>query len=162
MIRKTTNSILFLSVLAILALSCIHSKNVVFTDSVVMPNSTWSLTNNPDFRIAVNDSTTRTNIFFNIRTGSKYPFRNIWLFVTATSPNGKTSITDTLQYDLADEKGRWYGKGFGDIHELKLPYRQNVFFPVKGTYNFKIQHGMRTEDLPGVYDIGIRVEKTGR
>ena len=155
--RKTTNSIFFISVLAILALNCTRSKNVIFTDSAVMPNATWSLSDNPDFRIIVNDSTTRTNIFFNIRTGSKYPFRNIWLFV-----NGKTSITDTLQYDLADEKGSWYGEGFGDIHELKLPYRQNVFFPAKGTYHFKIQHGMRAEDLTGVYDIGIRVEKTGR
>jgi gliding motility-associated lipoprotein GldH len=82
--------------------------------------------------------------------------------VTATSPDGKTSVTDTLQYDLADEQGRWYGRGFGDIHELKLPFRQNVFFPKKGTYHFKIQHGMRTGDLKGVYDIGVRVEKTGR
>jgi len=160
--RKTTNSIFFIFVLAILAVNCTHNKNVVFTDSAVMPDATWSLTDNPDFRIIVDDTTTRTNVFFSIRTGSDYPFRNIWLFVTATSPDGKTNITDTLQYDLADEKGKWYGKGFGDIHELKLPYRQNVFFPAKGTYHFKIQHGMRTGDLKGVYDIGVRVEKTGR
>ncbi|MGD0340351.1 MAG: gliding motility lipoprotein GldH [Bacteroidales bacterium] len=160
--RKIINNTLFISVLAILALNCTRSKNILFTDTAVMPNATWSLSDNPDFRININDSTIRTNVFFNIRTGSKYPFRNIWLFVTAISPNGKISVTDTLQYDLADEKGRWYGKGFGDIHEMKLPYRQNVFFPAKGTYHFKIQHGMRTGDLKGVYDIGIRIEKTGR
>jgi len=162
MIRKTINSILFISVLVILAINCSRSKNVIFTDSAIMPNAVWRLTDNPDFRIIVNDTTTRTNVFFNIRTGSAYPFRNIWLFVTATSPDGKTSVTDTLQYDLADEKGKWYGRGFGDIHELKLPYRQNVFFPAKGTYHFKIQHGMRITDLKGVYDISVRVEKTGR
>jgi gliding motility-associated lipoprotein GldH len=162
MIRKPLNSIFFISFLAILALNCSRSKNVIFTDSAAMPNATWSLSDNPDFRIIVNDSTARTNVFFNIRTGSKYPFRNIWLFVTATSPDGKTSITDTLQYNLADEKGSWYGKGLGEIHELKLPYRQNVFFPLKGTYHFKIQHGMRIENLKGVYDIGMRVEKTGK
>jgi gliding motility-associated lipoprotein GldH len=162
MIRKTINSIFFIAAIVILISSCTRSKNVLFTDSAVMPKSVWSLTDNPDFRIIVNDTTARTNVFFNIRTGSDYPFRNIWLFVTAISPDGKTSITDTLQYDLADEKGRWYGKGFGNIHELKLPYRQNVFFPKKGTYHFKIQHGMRIENLNGVYDIGVRVEKTGR
>jgi gliding motility-associated lipoprotein GldH len=162
MIRKTINSIFFISAIVILATNCSRSKNVLFTDSAVMPGSTWSLSDNPDFRIIVDDTTTRTNVFFNIRTGSNYPFRNIWLFVTAISPDGKTSITDTLQYDLADEKGRWYGKGFGNIHELKLPYRQNVFFPVKGTYHFKIQHGMRMENLNGIYDIGVRVEKAER
>jgi gliding motility-associated lipoprotein GldH len=162
MTRRTTNNILIVFALGILAVNCTHSKNVVFTDSAVMPGATWSLADKPDFRVNVDDSTARMNLFFSIRTGSEYAFRNIWLFVTATSPDGKTSVTDTLQYDLADEKGKWYGRGFGDIHELKLPYRQNVFFPAKGTYHFKIQHGMRMLDLKGVYDIGVRVEKTVR
>jgi hypothetical protein len=30
---------------------------------------------------------------------------------------------------------------------------------MKGTYQFNIQHGMRTGDLKGVYDIGLRIEK---
>jgi gliding motility-associated lipoprotein GldH len=123
-----------------------------------MKNNTWSLFDNPEFKVPVTDTINSNNIFFTIRTGSKYPFRNIYLFVTAISPVGK-SITDTLQYDLADEKGNWYGKGSGDIHELNLPYKTNVFFPLKGTYHFKIQHGMRIGDLKGVYDFGLRVEK---
>ena len=64
------------------------------------------------------------------------PFRNIYLFVTTTSPDGK-SITDTLQYNLADEKGKWYGKGFGDIHELKLPYKSNVISLLKAHISLK-------------------------
>jgi gliding motility-associated lipoprotein GldH len=113
----------------------------------------------PGFPDSVNDTINSNNIHFTIRTGTSYPFRNIYLFVTTTSPEGN-SITDTLQYNLADEKGNWYGKGFGDIHELNLPYKTNVFFPVKGTYQIKVQHGMRIENLKGVYDIGIKVEKT--
>jgi len=67
-----------------------------------------------------------------------------------------------LQYDLADEKWNWLGKGFGEVHELSLPYKSNVFFPEKGLYNFKIQHGMRTGDLKGVYDLGVRIQKIKR
>jgi gliding motility-associated lipoprotein GldH len=117
--------------------------------------------NTPVFRVPVSDTLKSNDIFFVLRTGSDYPFRNLFLFVTATSPDGKI-MADTLQYYLADDKGKWYGKGFGDIHELKLPYRSNVYFPLKGDYTFRIQHGMRKEDLPGVYDIGIRIEKTGK
>jgi gliding motility-associated lipoprotein GldH len=145
--------------LVILLASC--NNNVVFTDSKVMTEKIWGLMNIPVFKIPINDTANSNNVFFTIRTGSSYPFRNIYLFVTTTSPEGK-SITDTLQYNLADEKGRWYGKGFGDIHELKLPYKLNVYFPLKGTYEFKIQHGMRIEDLKGVYDIGLRIEKITR
>ena len=124
----------------------------------MMPEKTWRLMDIPVFKIPITDTLNSNNVFFTIRTGSLYPFRNIYLFVTTTSPDGK-SITDTLQYNLANEKGKWYGKGFGDIHELKLPYKSNVFFPIKGTYRFNIQHGMRIEDLKGVYDFGLRIEK---
>lgn len=115
----------------------------------------------PVFKVNINDTLNSNNLFLTIRTGPEYPFRNIFLFVTATSPDGK-KLTDTLQYYLADDKGKWYGKGFGNLKELKLPYKSNVFFPVSGEYLFKIQHGMRTEELSGVYDIGLRIEKISK
>lgn len=153
---KGTNRFLFFLLLTSILAAC--GRNVVFTDSVQMSGKTWKLTDIPVFRIPVKDTVNSNNIFFTIRTGTSYPFRNIYLFVTTASPDGK-SVTDTLQYELADEKGNWYGKGFGDIHELKLPFKSNVFFPVSGTYQVNIQHGMRVKDLKGVYDIGLRVEK---
>jgi gliding motility-associated lipoprotein GldH len=130
----------------------------VFTDFFEIPEKTWSLSDIPSFDVPINDTLNSNNIWLMIRTGSDYPYRNIYLFVTASTPGGIT-ITDTLQYDLADEKGNWYGKGFGNIHALNLPYKTNVYFPLKGNYMFKIQHGMRIENLNGVYDIGLKVEK---
>jgi len=132
--------------------------NVVFTDSVAIPANTWKLMNIPTFLVHITDTINSNNVIFTIRTGSSYPFRNIYLFVSTISPDGRR-ITDTLQYNLSDEKGKWFGKGFGDIHELSLPYKSNVYFPLKGNYKFNIQHGMRIEDLKGVYDFGLRIEK---
>jgi gliding motility-associated lipoprotein GldH len=140
----------------LLLLSC--KSRVVYTNSMAMAEETWKLTDISDFKVLITDTVNSNNVLFTIRNGSSYPFRNIFLFVTTTSPDGK-KITDTLQYNLADEKGKWFGKGFGDIHELNLPYKSNVFFPLKGTYDFKIQHGMRVENLKGVYDFGLRIEK---
>ena len=143
----------------ILLQSC--NSNVVYTSFLTMPSKTWELMNVSSFKVPVTDTINSNNITFTIRTGSSYPFRNIYLFVSTTAPNGKT-ITDTLEYYLADEKGKWIGRGFGDIHELNLPYKSNVFFPLKGTYHFNIQHGMRIENLKGVYDFGLKIEKTGK
>lgn len=153
---KRTNSIISVLLLAFVLLSC--DRNMVFTDSVSMPGESWELSHLPSFKIQVSDTVKSNNIYFTIRTGAKYPYRNIYLFVTTMSPDGNR-LTDTLQFDLADEKGNWYGKGFGDIHELNLPYKSNVYFPMKGTYQIWVQHGMRTEELKGVYDFGVRVEK---
>jgi len=152
-------SFILLLTSCVLLLSC--NNNVIYTDSIPMPGKKWELMNIPSFRVPIDDTLSRNNVIFTIRTGSSYPFRNIYLFVQTKSPDGKF-ITDTLQYFLADEKGKWYGKGFGEIHELKLPYKSNVFFPVKGIYQFNIRHGMRIEDLNGVFDFGLRIEKTGK
>jgi gliding motility-associated lipoprotein GldH len=157
--RINRNPILFLPAFILILSSC--NRNVLYTDTVALSNNTWPLMNIPEFRVNITDTLNSNNLFFTLRTGSDYPFRNIYLFVTATSPAGRR-LTDTLQYYLADDKGKWYGKGFGDIHELNLPYRSDVYFPAKGEYVFKIQHGMRTENLRGVYDIGLRIEKINK
>jgi gliding motility-associated lipoprotein GldH len=157
MIKGPNRNSALLIVLSLLLLTACNS-NVVYTESLAMPENKWALMNIHTFKVPVNDTINSNNIFFTIRTSSSYPYRNIYLFTTTTSPDGRI-ITDTLQYNLADEKGKWYGKGFGDVHELNLPFKTNVFFPLKGTYQFKIQHGMRIEDLKGVYDFGVRIEK---
>jgi gliding motility-associated lipoprotein GldH len=158
---KGINRYSFIIILTFLMLLSSCKSNIVYTDSLAMPEKKWGLMNITNFKFPVTDTIKSNNIFFTIRTGSSYPFRNIYIFVTTIAPDGK-SLTDTLQYNLADEKGKWYGKGFGDIHELNLPYKSNVYFPIKGTYQFKIQHGMRIEDLKGVYDFGVRIEKISK
>ena len=135
------------------------SKGIVYTESVSIPENHWLLDFNPEFSADITDTLSNCNILFTIRNSSSYPFRNIFLFVTATSPNG-SSITDTVEYLLADEKGKWYGKGIGDVHELTVRYKSNIYFPSKGKYSFKVQHGMRSEDLNGIYDFGMRIVKT--
>jgi gliding motility-associated lipoprotein GldH len=158
MIIRKLRVLLFFAI-ALFAIITACNKNVVYTDSKAMPAKIWGVLNIASFEVPVTDTISSNNILFTIRTGSSYPFRNIFLFVKTTSPDGK-SITDTLQYNLADEKGNWFGKGFGDIHELILPFKTHVYFPGKGTYHFNVQHGMRVEDLDGVYDFGLRIEKS--
>ena len=155
---KGINRFSFILILISLFLLISCNSKIVYTNSQPMAEETWKLMDIASFKVPINDTINSNNVFFTIRNGSSYPFRNIYLFVTTTSPDGK-KITDTLQYNLADEKGKWYGKGFGDIHELNLPYKSNVFFPLKGNYVFNIQHGMRIENLKGVYDFGLRIEK---
>lgn len=151
----------FLISFSIILLVCRCNSNIVFTDSANFPGETWTLDNVVEFSTLMTDTSNSHNIYFTLRTGNSYPYRNIWLFVNTTSPSGK-SLTDTLEYMLADEKGKWYGKGFGDVHEINLPFKTEVYFPEKGTYTFKIRHGMRIENVKGIYDLGFRIEKANK
>ena len=157
MIKGTVKKILLI-IISVLILFCSCSRNTMYTDNISFPSEVWTLDNVAEFNSEIIDTASISNIYFTIRTGTSYPFRNIWLFINTTSPEGR-SLTDTLQYFLADEKGSWYGKGFGDIHELSLPFKTGIYFPEKGIYSFRIRHGMRIENLKGVYDFGLRIEK---
>lgn len=147
---------LFALIFILCAVSC--RSDIIFTDSVVIPEKKWTIDNIITFEVPVTDTLSRAEITFPIRTGSEYPFRNLYLFISASSPNG-IIIADTIEYQLANGNGEWYGRGAGDIHELELPFRKNIYFPNTGNYSFRIQHGMRNLELSGVYDIGIRVTK---
>lgn len=144
---------------SILFTSC--NNNIIYSEIHKMPGAIWKLDDVAKYRVEISDTISSNNVIFTLRSGPKYPFRNIWLFVSTVSPDGKT-ITDTLNFTVADEKGRSPGKGLGDIRELDLPYKSNVFFPLKGTYRFTVRHGMRSEDLPDVYDLGMRIENISK
>ena len=60
---------------------------------------------------------------------------------------------------LADNQGKWMGKGIGDLYDYQFRFKELVLFPVKGEYSFEIEQAMRDEVLPYVTDIGIRIEK---
>ncbi|MBN1108666.1 MAG: gliding motility lipoprotein GldH [Bacteroidales bacterium] len=154
--RRGTGRINYLIAIVVM-LSCLScNSSLVYTDSKTIDGAVWDLFDKAEFEFRSADTLKSLNVSLTLRTASHYPYRNIFLFVTTTAPDGK-SITDTLEYQLADDKGHWLGKGFGDIHELNLPYKKNVFFPMKGSYVFSIQHGMRDHSLRGVYDLGISI-----
>jgi len=133
-------------------------KKIIYTDFVKIPGESWTIDNVISFSPFITDTSAVNNVLITIRTGAEYPFQNIWLFVSTYSPSGKT-ITDTIEYMLADAKGNRAGRGFGNIKETDLIFRKGVYFPEKGTYIINIRHGMRTESLKGVYDVGLRIEK---
>ncbi len=82
----------------------------------------------------------------------------MWVFIKSSAPNGQTSI-DTLECILADKTGKWAGDGLGDIWDIQIPWRMNVRFPVSGKYTVEYEQAMRVDDLPGIMDMGLRIEK---
>lgn len=147
--------ILISSVIIILAVSCDPYR--YYDKYLSAEGGQWKWSDIKRFEVAVTDSLESYDILINIRHTTAYPKSNLFVFITATAPNGN-SRRDTLEITLADEKGRWRGHGFGDIKLVSREYRRAVHFPVKGVYIFEIEQGMRIPEIP-VTDIGLRIEK---
>jgi gliding motility-associated lipoprotein GldH len=145
----------FLLAMMWLAVSCDPAK--VFEENREIEGHNWKMGDVLHFKVPVDDTLTPQSVFINIRNYSDYPYSNLYLFIHVTSPAGD-EVTDTVNFVLADERGRWLGRGIGDLYFIRLPYKQYILFPYKGIYRFDIVQGMRT-DLEGIRDVGLRVER---
>ena len=156
--KKSTlifSSTLFLLCVLFLS-SCDRAR--IFEQNQDIPESGWNSKSVLKYDVQIQDPSTAANFYINVRNGDGYPYSNLFLFIKTTFPNGKIS-NDTLECILADAKGKWLGSGMGDIYDNQIPFKRNVRFPIKGTYTFEIQHGMRTDNVPLIMDIGLRIEK---
>lgn len=153
--RKRRSNILIAGLLlAVVTLSC--DRGAVFSGNYHMEDKQWSMYDPARYAFTIEDTLSLYNIDLSVRTSTDYPYRNLYLFVVTAFPSG-TTVTDTVHAMVADEKGKWLGRGAGDLRELTIPYKSNVYFPELGEYHFRVIHGMRDTLLKGVYDMGIRI-----
>lgn len=131
--------------------------NVMFDDVQKINPDGWNANEKITFQAPVNDISNSYNIYLHIRNSNDFEYSNLWLFITTISP-GDISMTDTVEFILADPSGQWLGSGLGSINTSLIPYKQNIRFPQRGIYTFEIRQGMRKELLDNIMDIGIRIE----
>lgn len=124
----------------------------------------WAKDYQPKFEFNCEDTNQFYDVYLNVRNAEGYPFRNLFLFLHTTQPNG-TKTTDTIECILADEKGKWLGSGMGDLFDNSVLYKKNTRFHQKGKYVFAYEQAMRYGDknvidpLPLIMDMGITIEK---
>jgi len=163
-LNKSSRKLIATFFLIVLVVSC-DSKQV-FDEYTSINNKKWGIYTPVAFQFAVNDTLSKRNLYINIRNNKDYQFSNLFLITKMQFPDGQTMV-DTLEYDMADNNGKFLGKGISDIKESKLFYKENIVFPVTGAYSLELFQAMRKsgevdgiEDLEGITDVGFRIEKT--
>ncbi len=154
------NIFIFLIVLTLW--SC--DSSTVFHQYQPIAEGEWKVADTISFTIENKDTIARKNIYIRLRNDNNYPFSTIFLVSKMIFPNGE-KVVDTLQYEMANEKGEWLGTGFSSVKENKLFYKENVVFPQKGTYKFSIRQVTRgiddvkgVEPLKGILNVGLQIE----
>ena len=153
-----------LAVFALMAIMVSCDNDFVFHEYKEVPGK-WNKDSTIVFKVNPPDTINPYNLFFTLRNDHEYAFNNLFLITSMQFPHGRT-ITDTLEYAMANPDGSFLGEGSGDIKENKLWYKQDVVFDENGTYVFKVRHAMRVngdidplQELGGIRDVGLRIEK---
>lgn len=128
-----------------------------YSESKSVDVSGWLSTDTIELRFTINDPSDRFNGSIDLRHTGDYPYSNLYVFIDITYPNNKHRI-DTLECVLADNRGRWYGSGLGDMVSHRIEYLDEIQFPLEGDYQMRITHGMRRDPLEEITDLGLRLE----
>ena len=92
-----------------------------------------------------------------LRINEDYPFLGLCLIVQQTVLPSGYRHNDTLNCNLIDKRGNIRGTG---INHYQYTFHVNTIRLQEGdSLHIAIKHNMKREIMPGVTDIGIRVDK---
>lgn len=134
---------------------CSTSSEEVIVNSI---NGNWDKKKKQQFDFKIDDAQNPKNIILVVRNNDDYPYSNLRLIINFSNAKLQKKETDTLNYILAEPNGTWIGKGFGDTKETLFQYKLNYKFPENGNYSIGIIQAMRKDQLPGIEDLGVKIE----
>ncbi|MEO8760998.1 MAG: gliding motility lipoprotein GldH [Bacteroidia bacterium] len=141
------------------------NKNVVFSKyERIEETKGWPAKQLINFETEMTDTNQLYDVYINVRNAETYPFKNLFMFLHTTYPNGTISL-DTIECVLASEQGHWLGKGLGDLYDNTILFKKNARFKHAGKYKFAFEQVMRygnkneIDPLFLIMDIGITIEK---
>lgn len=132
-------------------------SNRYFEQNLKLNNERWHYSDTRTFSFDLTDTLSLFNFYVNVRNTNEYPYANLYIFINSEFPNGEKA-RDTIELQLAQIDGKWLGSGSGKYKYNQFVLRKGMRFVQTGKYSFGIEHGMRTDTLTGISDIGIRLE----
>lgn len=146
---------LWAAIIALTALlaSCADSGD--FSHFSTLPDSGWAYGDTIGFDTDRLDSLSTGTLYLSLRHTNDYHYSNLWIEVTCDD-NGRQR-RDTLNLRLADNFGRWQGKGFGATRQMKTEVARNIT-PRPGSKVW-VRHIMRVDTLCGIREIGVSFNK---
>ncbi len=146
----------FLLLAALSFTSC--DKARVFEENQQVTGYKWKYEDAKTFVAEIKDTNQHYNLYINVRHSFQFDWRNAWVKITTTFPDGK-SFDKRVNLVLSEPDGRWLGDCLGDNCDMQVQIQQNAIFPQPGKYTFKIAQDMRVNPLVAVKSVGMRIEK---
>ena len=125
----------------------------------IFENKEWNTDSTVRFEAENTDTSVTYDLYVMIRHTTNYRFQNLFLF---TEIQGKK---DTLEIILSEKNGKWNGRGFGDVKELKIKIEINIRFSQGLMDDISFEQAMRYQDLEKINElqeilaIGITIQK---
>lgn len=135
------------------------TNNFILEGQQNFVNEKWDYADAKTFSAEIKDTAQHYDIYVNVRHGFNFEWRNLWVKIETTFPNGK-QYEKRVNLQLSEANGEWFGEVLGDNCDIQIPIQRNAYFPEIGIYTFKISQDMRENPLNYVKAVGMKIEKS--
>lgn len=144
------------SLMAMFLMSACGKEKIVFEKEYPIQDSAWTYADSLSFAFNIADTSALYDIVVHIKHRSDYGFQNLYTRINTTFPTGNRR-SQVLNFDLADNTGKWNGKKDGDYRDFEVKIQENAFFNQTGQHIITLEQLMRKESLVGFKNIGLEV-----
>ncbi|MBL7815270.1 MAG: gliding motility lipoprotein GldH [Saprospiraceae bacterium] len=156
--KNTILAALFL--VTFLFLTACGKEKTIFEKEYPIQNSTWTYADTLKFAFDITDTTALYDIVVHIKHKPDYGFQNLYTRIHTQFPKGDRR-SQTLNFDLADNTGKWVGKKSGSGYNFEVKIQNNAFFNQIGQHTIVLEQLMRVESLVGIEKISLEVVNKG-
>lgn len=149
--RSSLFRLLLMAGLLTLAASCSDGSVYSSRFETIVPSG-WVKDKPLEFDLPDSLPATTFDIVLDVRHNNNYAYRNLWVTVDYVS-HRQVVASDTVNVELADKYGNWYGSGLGQLFQYGRTIRRNV--PVGQYEKVILWHTMRCDTVEHISDVGI-------
>lgn len=149
--NNIANRSIIMLIISLCAYSCSVAHND-FSQYHNLPSEGWAYSDTLTFLTEIPDTTASGRLVMSIRHDNEYPYSNLWIEVT-TMRHDSSVKTDTINFLLANQYGRWYGQGFGASYQISdtLP----SIMTLTDSMPIKVRHIMRIDTVRNIEQLGV-------
>lgn len=130
--------------------SCNDAGDAGFAD---IPAAGWAYGDTLRFTPDPVDSVVPGHLAVAVRHTGSYLYSNLWLEITSPVPGDTVLRVDTVNVPLADDFGRWYGRGYG-VSFVTVDTLPSSYVFERGS-DVTVRHIMRKDTVAGLEQIGL-------
>ena len=133
-------------------------SNVLYSDTINIPDASWEDAQKISFEFDVEDSTTLYQLVARLKHNTDYAYENLYVNIRTVYSNGKI-VEDPLSLEMADKSGQWYGACSGNTCTLDIMLQEKILFLPSGHYQIVFEPYMRVAPIVGIQSIGLTVQR---
>jgi gliding motility-associated lipoprotein GldH len=151
--------IFYLFIFMIVILSCDNRK--IFEEYQKFEKQSWHRFNILKFDVPVKDTQNAFQIELNIRHLPEFKIREMQINMTIYMPSGEIRTAEhTLSFTT--KEGESLSECLGYLCDISFMLRNDFIFQEAGTYKFEIENKWPKLELPGILEVGLRINRSNK